>query len=538
MMEKEQQIEYKWLPHLEDAVPPAGQGKRISTYTVSLEGWRRGLQLKFYSIFEDGNKLKVRYSLGNEDRTHHFQLSMGDKVSEQAFDICDDKDLTKQYLEKHNVPAPKGDRFDLSATDEEIVAYGLSLGYPIVVKPTDGNAGKGVFANIKNEKDLRKAISHVRDVLEYPEIIVERYVSGEEFRIFVIEDKVLGAMNRRPASVTGDGVQTIRQLIHEKNKFRRINPHLTSRLIRIDMEIENRLESKGYTLNAIPKEGELIYLRQKSNLSTGGDAVNVTDQLTPELEEIAINAGKAIPGLTHYGVDMIVSNDRKKGVILEVNTRPGIGGHLFPGEGEPIDFAKDIIDYYFPETKDIERSQLYYDFDSILEPITARTASNVDVIKPPEGKLYGKKYLITGDYNKRNFSRAIRRHARYYDVHGHIKLIDDNTMELIVVGTDETVLINFINISEEIIEEGETIENIEAFDWYKPVKMGFERILEEELSQSDIRNILIERDNLQREKEHILKKYNEIHQSRAWKATFPVRFILQRLKRRVKSTKK
>src|SRR5699024_12679940 len=173
------------------------------------------------------NKLKVRYSLGNEDRTHHFQLSMGDKVSEQAFDICDDKDLTKQYLEKHNVPAPKGDRFDLSATDEEIVAYGLSLGYPIVVKPTDGNAGKGVFANIKNEKDLRKAISHVRDVIEYPEIIVERYVSGEEVRNFVIEDKVLGAMNRSPASGNGDGVQDNRQLNHEKYKVKHMKASST-----------------------------------------------------------------------------------------------------------------------------------------------------------------------------------------------------------------------------------------------------------------------------------------------------------------------
>src|SRR5690625_5487161 len=104
------------------------------------------------------------------------------------------------------------------------------------------------------------------------------------------------------------------------------------------MEIENRLESKGYTLNAIPKEGELIYLRQKSNLSTGGDAVNVTDQLTPELEEIAINAGKAIPGLTHYGVDMIVSNYRKKGVILEDNTRQWIGYLIFTGKSVPIGF--------------------------------------------------------------------------------------------------------------------------------------------------------------------------------------------------------
>src|SRR5690625_4946905 len=533
-----EEIEYKWLLHLEGAVTESGRGKRISTYTVALEGWRRGLDLKFYSVFEDGYKLKVRYSLSNKHKTHHFSLSMGDKVTARAFEICDDKDLTKRYLAEKDVPVPNGNVFGRESSEEEIIDFALSLGFPLVIKPTDGNAGRGVFANIQKEENLEEIIHYIREDLGFSHIIDERYVSGDEFRIFVIEDKVLGAMNRKPAYVTGDGVQTIRQLIHEKNKFRRINPHLTSRLIRIDMEIENRLESKGYTLNAIPRSEEMIYLREKSNLSTGGDAVNVTDQLTPELEEIAINAGKAIPGLTHYGVDMIVSNDRKKGVILEVNTRPGIGGHLFPGEGEPIDFAKDIIDYYFPETKDIERSQLYYDFDSILEPITARTASNVDVIKPPEGKLYGKKYLITGDYNKRNFSRAIRRHARYYDVHGHIKLIDDNTMELIVVGTDETVLINFINIREEIIEEGETIENIEAFDWYKPVKMGFERILEEELSQSDIRNILIERDNLQREKEHILKKYNEIHQRRAWKATFPVRFILQRLKRRVKSTKK
>src|SRR5690625_2662826 len=101
-------VEYRWLPHLEGAVPSAGQGKRISTYTVSLEGWRRGLELKFYSVLEDGNKLKVRYSLSNGKKTHHFSLSMGDKVSKKAFDICADKELTKRYLRKNNVPVPEG----------------------------------------------------------------------------------------------------------------------------------------------------------------------------------------------------------------------------------------------------------------------------------------------------------------------------------------------------------------------------------------------------------------------------------------------
>lgn len=532
----EEEIEYRWLPHLEDAVPPAGQGKRISTYTVSLEGWRRGLQLRFYSIFEDGNKLKVRYSLSNEEKTHHFQLSMGDKVSQQAFDICDDKDLTKQYLGVKNVPIPQGSMFDESATDEEIISFGLSLGFPIVVKPTDGNAGKGVFANIQSEKEFRKAVVHVRKDLGYNEIIIEKYVSGEEFRIFVIEDKVLGAMNRRPANVTGDGVQTIRQLIHEKNRYRKVNPHLTSRLIRVDREIEHILESSGYTLNAIPREGELIFLREKSNLSTGGDAVNVTDQLTPEISQIAIEAGKAIPGLTHFGVDMIVSDDRREGVILEVNSRPGIGGHLFPGEGDPIDFAKDIIDYYFPETKYVERSPLFYDFDSVLEPIKARTAQNVDVIKPPPGELFGKKYVITGEFNQRQFASYIFRQARLFEMHGHIEIKEDKSMELIIVGESMQEVMKFKDYCYEAAMEG-TIEDIQESDWDKPIKIGFEKLLEHELTKSEVRDLLVEKENLERENERLMKKYNQIQNSRAWKVTYPIRFVIHSIKQGFRSIK-
>src|SRR5690625_3743808 len=101
------EAEFKWMPHHEGAIPPAGQGKRISTYNVALEGWRRGLELEFYGEIEEVSKLKLKYSLSNGERTHHFQLSMGDKVTEEAFDICADKDLTKQYLSKAGVPVPE-----------------------------------------------------------------------------------------------------------------------------------------------------------------------------------------------------------------------------------------------------------------------------------------------------------------------------------------------------------------------------------------------------------------------------------------------
>ena len=523
-----EEVKYRWLPHLEDAVPPEGQGKRISTYTVSLEGWRRGLQLNFYSIFEDGNKLKVRYSLSNEEKTHHFQLSMGDRVSQQAFDICDDKDLTKQYLNKDNVPVPHGKVFGKEDSEESMIEYGLSIGFPIVVKPTDGNAGKGVFANIQNETDFREIVPHVRDELGFENIIVESYVSGEEFRIYVIEDEVIGAMNRRPANVTGDGVSSIRQLIHEKNRIRKINPHLTSRLIHVDKEIERILEESGYTLNAIPKEGELVYLREKSNLSTGGDAVNVTDQLTPEICKIAIDAGKAIPGLSHYGVDMIVSDDRKKGVILEVNSRPGIGGHLFPGKGEPIDFAKEIIDYYFPDTKDVVRSNLYFDFDNVIKPIKTRSASNVELIKPPTGKLYGRKLRVTGKFQVRPLRREIYSMARSLNLHGYIKEVENNDLELVVVGPNEEDVSNFKKSCYDLPVDG-TINQIEEEIWDKPIKIGFE-IKNNKLTTAEVNQLLNNQEKLQRENAQITKRYEDVIRSKAWKATFPVRFILQKIK--------
>lgn len=522
-------VEYKWMPHLRDAVPTAGQGKRISTYTVALEGWRRGLQLTFYSVFEDGNKLKVRYSLRNKNKVHHFSLSMGDKVSKEAFEICDDKDLTKQYLAKGNVPIPQGNMFDPTASDEEIVNYGLSLGFPIVVKPTDGNAGKGVFANIQDEQSLREIVPHVRNDLKFSNIIVEKYVAGEEFRIIVIEGKVLGAMNRRPAFVTGDGVHTIRELIYQKNKERKINPHLTSRMIKIDKEIKDLLKSSDYQLSSIPDDNEVVYLRQKSNLSAGGEAEDVTEQLTPELEKIAIDVGKAIPGLPHYGVDMIVSDDRSTGVILEVNTRPGLGGHLFPGKGKPRDFAKAIIDYYFPETKDIERTDLFFDFDSVLEPVKNRTASDVNVIRPPIGKFHSRRYIVSGKFNTRSYRQYIRHEAIKRDMHGYTELTDDDKVIVVIGSPDEVEVIQFKDIC---LAETKNINitHVEDELWNIPIKLGFETKADHKLTNSEIRKLVADNEEYKVEMDRLNKRYSEIAKSRAWRATYPVRATLHAIK--------
>lgn len=519
--------EYKWMPHLEGAVPPAGQGKRISTYTLSLEAWRRGLKLKFYPVFDKENRLKIRYSISNDKKTHHFSLSMGDKVTKEAFNICQNKELTKQYLRKYGVPVPKGKMFGKDVDDEEILDFVKNLSFPLVFKPTDGNAGKGVFANIQSIEEFESIVPYVRHELGFKEVIVEEYIPGEEFRICVIEDRVLGAINRRPASILGDGIHTVKELIDQKNQIRKANPHLTSRLIRYDREINSMLKRKGYNMNSIPEKEERVFLREKSNLSAGGDAIDVTDQLTENLKDIAINAGKAIPGLAHYGVDMIIDKEKDTGVILEVNARPGLGGHLFPMEGQPRDFAKEIIDYYFPETTDVERSWLYFDFDSVIEPIKKRSASSVDVTPPPKRKIYGKKYIVYGKVQVVGYRAWIRRQALRRNLHGFVKNLDDGSVLIVVAGTDKEVVDEFKNVCFKGPKKAEVLD-VNEFEWNKPVKLGFEikrkelEIPPQELYRENLK-VQEEKEKLEREKELFKQKYKRITESKSWKVTSPIR---------------
>ena len=513
------ETEFKWMSHHEGAVPPAGQGGRISTYNVALEGWRRGLKLEFYGVFEEETKLKLRYALSNDKRKHHFQLSMGDKVTQEAFDICADKDLTKEYLNKANVPVPEGRVFTKESDLKDIGDYADSLGYPVVLKPTDGNAGKGVFANIQNRVNLIDLVKHVQNDLGYKNIIVEKFVEGNEYRIVVIGDRVLGSMIRRPASVLGDGKHTISQLIKKKNEIRVLNPHMTSRLIRVDREVIDLLNRSGYTLQSIPKKGTRVFLRTKSNLSTGGDSIDTTDDLTPELKQIAIDAGKAIPGLAHYGVDMIVDLERNTGTILEVNTRPGLGGHMFPVIGKPRDFASEIINFYFPETKNVERSLLFFDFGTVVELIKSQKVSSLELAPTPTGPFYGKEILISGQVQRVGFRIWAREQALERKLHGNAENLKDGRVRIRVLGTNKHLLEEF----EQLCHTGPSraiVQEIEVNEWNKPMQMGFEIIgttSPKFHNFSEISKIAIERERLKREKSKVLEKYEHFQNDRTWR---------------------
>ncbi|OIJ21748.1 hypothetical protein BKP45_03355 [Anaerobacillus alkalidiazotrophicus] len=515
-----------WLPHLENALPTEAFSDNLSMYTIALEGWRRGLTLKFFTINTVKGELKVRYSLTYQDREHKFSLSKGDKITSEAITTCKSKELTKQVLIKANVPTPIGDSFSSETSDEEIVMYANSIGYPLVVKPTDGSLGRGVMVNLQDEAKLRQALTYVRKELNYTDVIVEQFVEGEECRIYVIEDKVIGAANRIPANVIGDGTNNIETLIALKNKERKKNPTLSKRPLKVDNEVFELLASSGYTLQSVPKKGEQVFLRQKSNLSAGGDPVDYTDQLTPEIKDIAVRAVKAT-GMLHCGLDMMINKEKNTGSIIEVNSRAHFGSIMFPMEGVARDVPKAIVDYYFPETVDAEKSSYYFNMKQVMDILKNKLADEVIIPPAPQEEHVARKYTVSGDVQGVGYRRWVQKQARFLKLYGFAENLKNGKVIVLISGQKESVE----QFDQRIHNEGPEkaiVKKVMKSEWTKPVKVGFE-VLGQNISKYTIRLEAKLKDEKEltktvtSEKEAMEKKYEKLINSRTWRYTSSIR---------------
>lgn len=288
--------------------------------------------------------------LGYGVHQKRIRATIASTTSNIAVDIACDKEETKNLLEAAEVPVPKG---VVIRTEAGLVEAIEKLGFPLVIKPIDGNHGKGNTTNIINHEQALKAFEAAK---EYGRnVIVEKFITGFDFRALVINYKFICAALRTPASVTGDGANTIRYLIDETNKDpRRGYGHekvLTQ--ITIDQFTQKMLDDKGYTLDTVPEKGELVLLKPTANLSTGGTSTDVTDEVHPAnifmFERIA-----RIIGLDICGIDIMVKDLRSPineigGAILEVNAAPGFRMHIDPSEGLPRNAAEPVVDMLFPK---------------------------------------------------------------------------------------------------------------------------------------------------------------------------------------------
>lgn len=469
-----------WLPHLTNEMMVGARNNNLCSYVIALEGWRRGLTLKFYSRRVKNDTLHVPgclFSLSDGSVTHKFYKSRGMRVKGEAFTIGGNKILTKKTMKQHNLPVPEGRIFSEEVDDVTIVDYAKKVGFPVVLKPADAAQGKGVIANIDNETFLKESLQYVRTELNYKSVILEEHINGQEYRLYVMKDNVLAVLNRIPANVTGDGTHSIKELINTKNKKRKQNPRLFNCLIKTDYEVKNMLKKNGYSLESVPQKDEVIFLREKSNISSGGDSVDVTDEFPEAIKELAVKALQKIPNFPNGGVDIMVDFSKpieNAAKIIELTPVPQIGSLVFPMEGKARDIPSAIIDYYFPDTKQKKNSNpnVYFDLKDVLSPLMSKSASEVTVIPCPEFINYQKKYIIKGKVQGVGFRRWIRKKALEADLYGYAQNLRSGNLEVAVAGKEETVE-KFRKTCETGPVKANVLEVNESL-WEGPVKVGFE----------------------------------------------------------------
>lgn len=279
----------------------------------------------------------VQFGWGSRQR--RIQAAETDRSSAISEAIAQDKDLTKQMLDAAGVPVPLGQ----VVTDAEAGwVAACEIGLPVVVKPRDGNQGKGVTVNILTREHFMAVYGAAAAISE--DVLVERFIPGHDHRLLVVGNQLVAAARREPPHVTGDGVHSVRELVEQVNSDpRRGEGHATSLTkIRFDDIAVARLAVQGYNADSIIPLGERVVLRNNANLSTGGTATDVTDDVHPEVAARAVEAAQMI-GLDICGVDVVCQTVHKPleeqgGGVVEVNAAPGLRMHLMPsfGKGQPV----------------------------------------------------------------------------------------------------------------------------------------------------------------------------------------------------------
>ena len=293
-----------------------------------------------------------RYSLcqlGYGANQKRIQATVTSQTSNIGVDIACDKEETKLLLEQAEVPIPKGDIIRTERGLEEAVEY---VGFPLVIKPVNGNHGRGITTNINSMEEALIAFKEAKEISRL--VIVEKFITGEDYRLLVINHKLVAAAKRTPAHVIGDGKSTVQELVDEVNKDERrgyghekVLTEISINSLTLELLKENNL-----TPESVVKKGEFVKLKSTANLSTGGTAEDVTDLIHPYNIFMAERISKII-GLDICGID-IMAHDLTKpinesgGAVLEVNAGPGFRMHLQPTDGLPRNVGGHVVDMLFP----------------------------------------------------------------------------------------------------------------------------------------------------------------------------------------------
>jgi len=314
-----------------------------STGSIIQEAEARGIpwiRLNKYSLCQ----------LGYGANQKRIQATVTSETSSIGVEIACNKEDTKYLLEQAEVAVPRGEIIRRESSLEEACQY---VGYPLVVKPVDGNHGRGITVNINNYDDALVAFHAAKNVSTA--IIIEKYITGSDYRLLVIDNVLVAAALRTPANVVGDGKSTVQELIEKVNSDPRRgygHENVLTKITTNDLTL-GLIKAKGYSLESVLPDGEILILKDTANLSTGGTAEDVTDFVHPANISMVERISRIID-LDICGVDIMTTDISKPlsetgGAVLEVNAGPGFRMHLAPTKGLPRNVAANVIDKLFPQ---------------------------------------------------------------------------------------------------------------------------------------------------------------------------------------------
>lgn len=399
-------------------------GGVLSSYVLALEAVRRGLRVELKP------PRLTHFAISDGSRTVNFNFSRPlELTSDSAFAIVNDKFATITKLKQAGIPVPQSQKIDARSCDVSTACtMAAEIGYPIVLKPLTGSKGRGVLVGLANEEELRSGYEWLVGHLGVRQLLLESFVRGFDYRIYVVGGKVVAACERIPANVTGNGSDSVADLVLKKNRERARNPFLASGPIRRDKEVDDLLRQQGLDWESCPQPGVSVTLRRAANASAGGDVIDRTDDLPERIKDAAIGAVDAIPDLAAAGVDVLWDPSLSEGqdfAVIELNARAHIGVNMYPSEGRGRDIPSAILDAYFPDSRRLTvpgLSHLRLDIASLAVPLQSGAAEGVVLRAVPElGFPVRKAYSFGRQVTtlRPGAQRAIRTLSRRSDVSGY-----------------------------------------------------------------------------------------------------------------------
>jgi cyanophycin synthetase len=357
--------------------------------------------------------------LGYGRNRRFIQAAMSDRTSAVAVETAGDKEFTKVLLRQVSIPVPRG---EVVRTEEDAVDALDHIGVPVVVKPLDGRQGKGVSLYISTPEQMRQAFAVAREFSE--NVLVEELFVGKNYRVLVVDYRMIAASERLPAHVIGDGQHTINELIEieNRNPMRGIGHEKPLTQIMIDEIMNAYLCKAGLSLGDVPERGETVLLRESINLSTGGTAKDVTDLVHEEVQEMCERAARVV-GLDICGIDLVTADigapversgrGKTGGGIIELNAAPGLRMHLYPSEGESRDVGGAIVEMLYPGGGDgripvisITGTNGKTTVTRMIGHVLAQTGRRVGMATT-EGIYLGDRQIVEGDTTGPHSARTV-----------------------------------------------------------------------------------------------------------------------------------